>query len=92
MPTHDTVASARKLLYEHFGYSSFRPAQETLISALMEGRDVLGIMPTGAGKSMCYQIPALMLAGNYIGCFAADFFDAGSGPGPEGCRNCRGVF
>lgn len=63
MPTHDTVASARKLLYEHFGYSSFRPAQETLISALMEGRDVLGIMPTGAGKSMCYQIPALMLPG-----------------------------
>jgi ATP-dependent DNA helicase RecQ len=48
---------------EHFGYSSFRGAQETLISALLAGRDVLGIMPTGAGKSMCYQLPALMLPG-----------------------------
>ncbi len=63
MPKHETMAQARHLLYEHFGYASFRPAQETLISALMAGRDVLGIMPTGAGKSMCYQIPALMLPG-----------------------------
>ncbi len=63
MPETDTLREARRLLYEHFGYSSFRPAQETLISALMDGRDVLGIMPTGAGKSMCYQIPALLLPG-----------------------------
>ena len=57
------LQEARRLLYEHFGYSSFRPAQEALIGALLEGRDVLGIMPTGAGKSMCYQIPALLLPG-----------------------------
>ena len=57
------MTEAGRLLYEHFGYQSFRPAQETLISALLEGRDALGIMPTGAGKSMCYQIPALMLPG-----------------------------
>lgn len=63
MPNPESMTEARRLLYEHFGYSSFRPAQETLISALMDGRDVLGIMPTGAGKSMCYQIPALMLPG-----------------------------
>ncbi len=63
MKGNDHLTEARRLLYEHFGYQTFRPAQETLISALMDGRDVLGIMPTGAGKSMCYQIPALMLPG-----------------------------
>ena len=62
MPS-DSMTEARRLLYDHFGYSSFRSAQETLIGALLSGRDVLGIMPTGAGKSMCYQIPALMLPG-----------------------------
>ena len=63
MPNPEAMTEARRLLYEHFGYASFRTAQETLISALLEGRDALGIMPTGAGKSMCYQIPALMLPG-----------------------------
>ena len=62
MPS-EAMAEARRLLYDHFGYSSFRGAQETLIGALLGGRDALGIMPTGAGKSMCYQIPALMLPG-----------------------------
>lgn len=51
------------LLQQYFGHSSFRPGQETLIDALLDGRDVLGVMPTGAGKSMCYQIPALLLSG-----------------------------
>ena len=51
------------LLREYFGHDSFRPGQEGLIDALMDGQDVLGVMPTGAGKSMCYQIPALMLPG-----------------------------
>jgi len=50
-------------LNKYFGYSSFRPAQETLIDAQLAGRDVLGVMPTGAGKSICFQIPALMLSG-----------------------------
>ena len=59
----DPMTQARALLKEHFGYDSFRPAQEELITALLSGRDVLGIMPTGAGKSMCYQIPALLLPG-----------------------------
>jgi len=50
-------------LFKHFGYTAFRPAQEILIDTLLGGRDVLGIMPTGAGKSICFQIPALMLSG-----------------------------
>ena len=50
-------------LREFFGHTEFRPAQEALIDALMSGRDVMGVMPTGAGKSLCYQIPAVLLSG-----------------------------
>ena len=52
-----------EVLKKYFGYETFREGQEMLISSILEGRDVLGIMPTGAGKSLCYQIPALMLSG-----------------------------
>lgn len=52
-----------QLLKKYFGYDEFRNGQETLIDAILSGRDVFGIMPTGAGKSLCYQIPALMLDG-----------------------------
>lgn len=51
------------ILEKYFGYSSFREGQELLIDAILSGQDVLGIMPTGAGKSICYQVPALMLSG-----------------------------
>ena len=51
------------LLRRVFGYSSFRPGQEELIDGVLSGRDVFGIMPTGGGKSMCYQIPGLLLPG-----------------------------
>ncbi len=51
------------LLKAFFGHDSFRPGQEKLVDSLLSGRDVLGVMPTGAGKSVCYQLPSLMLPG-----------------------------
>lgn len=56
MNAHDT-------LKHYFGYDSFREGQKKIIDSIMAGRDVLAIMPTGAGKSICYQVPALMLSG-----------------------------
>lgn len=53
----------RETLKHYFGYEGFREGQETMVNALLEGRDALGIMPTGAGKSICYQVPALMMPG-----------------------------
>lgn len=55
--------NANEILKEYFGYDFFREGQESVINAIMEGRDVLAVMPTGAGKSICYQVPALMLPG-----------------------------
>ena len=53
----------RTLFKQYFGHSEFRPGQEPLVDALLSGRDALGVMPTGAGKSVCYQLPALLLPG-----------------------------
>lgn len=58
-PLADKYATLKK----YFGYEDFREGQEELIDCILSGRDVLGIMPTGAGKSICYQVPALMLDG-----------------------------
>ena len=58
-----TKQQALRMLETYFGYTSFRPAQEAPIASLLSNEDVIGIMPTGAGKSICFQIPALCKAG-----------------------------
>ena len=63
MPAVNPMNAARRVLAEVFGYSAFRPGQEKVIAATLSGRDVMAVMPTGAGKSLCYQIPALVMEG-----------------------------
>src|SRR3954468_9571313 len=50
----------RAALHQHFGFRDFRPGQEAAVQAAVSGQDVLVVMPTGAGKSLCYQLPALV--------------------------------
>ena len=57
------LTNSKKLLKKYFGYDEFRPAQEKIIDSILNGNDTLAIMPTGAGKSICFQIPALILDG-----------------------------
>lgn len=57
------MPTAQDILKQYFGYDSFRPGQDRLVQSILSGRDTLGIMPTGAGKSICYQVPALLLPG-----------------------------
>ena len=57
------MEAARRALQDVFGYDQFRPGQEDVIAAILGGRDIMAVMPTGAGKSLCYQIPGLVLPG-----------------------------
>ena len=57
------MADPHSILKKVFGYDSFRPGQEDIVRRLLAGQDVLAVMPTGAGKSICYQVPALLLPG-----------------------------
>ena len=68
-----------ELLKKYFGYDTFRPMQEDVIKTILSGRDVLAVMPTGAGKSVCFQIPAL----RYDYYFSFDF--SHERPGGSAC-------
>ena len=57
------MTNSQNLLKKFFGYDNFRPGQEEIINNILNQSDCLGIMPTGAGKSICYQIPAMILPG-----------------------------
>src|ERR1700678_654489 len=57
---HPGLAAAERVLHKTFGFEAFRPGQGEIVSAILDGRDVLAVMPTGSGKSLCYQLPALL--------------------------------
>ncbi len=61
LPTR--LAQARSALLQHFGFPDFRPAQRRVIQSVLAGRDTLAVLPTGGGKSVCFQVPALVLDG-----------------------------
>lgn len=58
--------SLEDYLYKWFGYSEFRPGQKEVIADLLQGKDVVAMLPTGRGKSMCYQLPGLMQDGTVL--------------------------
>src|SRR6204780_5920075 len=57
------LAAAQAALHKTFGFAEFRPGQAEIVDAILDGRDVLAVMPTGSGKSLCYQLPALVRDG-----------------------------
>src|SRR5580765_7745733 len=66
-PDHDRIEAAlRDCLRDSFGLEEFRPGQEEAATAMIAGRDLVAVMPTGAGKSLCFQLPALLLDGTTV--------------------------
>src|SRR5688500_7041419 len=61
--THGSRLTIHEILKEYWKYDSFRPLQEDVMNSILEGNDVLALMPTGGGKSLCYQVPALAKEG-----------------------------
>ena len=81
------------ILQKYFGYSEFRSGQSELIEQILNGRPVVAVMPTGAGKSLCYQLPALMLEGLTLVVSPLIYFlDEGSGTQFSGTWCRSGLF
>jgi len=81
----------RVALRRHFGHAAFRPGQKEAVDAALSGREVLLVMPTGAGKSLCYQLPALM-RGPGDRRLTARLADGRSGRGPRAGRASRAAL
>jgi ATP-dependent DNA helicase RecQ len=64
----DRLAALKGIVSKHWGYDSFRPLQEEAMRAVLDGRDSLVVMPTGGGKSLCYQAPAVLQGGTTVVC------------------------
>lgn len=62
-PANDPLSDPKQILKEYWGYDAFRPMQEDIIKSVLNGKDVLALMPTGGGKSLCYQVPAMAMDG-----------------------------
>ncbi len=78
MQEKDSNASLEDHLKALFGYNDFRHSQKEIVTAILDRKDVVAILPTGAGKSICYQLPAMLHAGNCCCDLALDFADARS--------------
>ena len=63
IPLAERIAEARRLLHGHYGFADFRPLQRRVVQSVLAGRDTLAVLPTGGGKSICFQVPALVLGG-----------------------------
>src|SRR5215468_4299152 len=66
MPSSSSVIDLHARLQKHFGHASFRTGQEDLVRAVLDGHDVLAVMPTGSGKSLGFQLPSLLLPGTTL--------------------------
>ncbi len=63
LPLAERIAEARRLLHGHYGFQDFRPLQRRVVQSVLAGRDTLAVLPTGGGKSICFQVPALVEGG-----------------------------
>src|SRR5262245_37592723 len=59
----ERLAAARQILSRHFGHADFRPAQRPVLRSVLAGHDTIAVLPTGGGKSVCFQVPAMVLGG-----------------------------
>ena len=86
------IQEAKKLLKQYFGYDEFRQGQEQLIEAALNGQDVLGIMPTGAGKSSLFSDSGVDDGWDHTRDLTTDLADERSGWDTESSRNSCGIF